>query len=104
MPFMLADYAEYAERRWMTLNPRRYGRACDQCPIVIKRYPLVRDRDDDLKRALLSVLELSLFRRIRFCVSGLVLVPERVIIPPRSVLGPKQGPGRGLYRNRTNDK
>src|SRR5262245_36676919 len=48
MPFFLTDDAEYAERRWMTGNSRRYGRACDQCPIVIKRDPLISYRDNDL--------------------------------------------------------
>src|SRR5712691_10297266 len=105
MPFFLTDYAEYAERRWMTFNSRRYGRACDQCPTVIKRDPLVRDRDNDLERALRSVLELSLLRKIRFCVSVLVLVPECVITPPRSVLRPIQGPSmRGTYRKHANGK
>ena len=47
MPSALADDAEHAERRRMIPDPRRYGRTCDQRPAVIKRDPLVRDRDDE---------------------------------------------------------
>ena len=50
----------------MGLNTRRYGRTRDQCPIVIERDSLVRDRDNDLERALASVLRLS------FAKSGIV--------------------------------
>ena len=90
----------------MTLNSRRYRRACDQRPIVIKRDPLVSDRDDDLERALRSVLGLSFLRQFRLCVPVLVLVPERsVITPPRPVLGPKQELGVcGPYRKYANGK
>src|SRR5262245_5851362 len=97
MPFFLADDAEHAERRWMTRNSRRYGRACDQSPIVIKRDPLISYRDNDLERTLRRFLGLSVLRRIRFCAPVLVLMPERVIAPPRP--GPKWRPGmRGLCR------
>ena len=47
----------------MGLNTRRYGRTRDQCPIVIERDSLVRDRDNDLERALASVLRLSFFAK-----------------------------------------
>jgi hypothetical protein len=106
MPSLLADHAEYAEGRRMTLNSRRYRRACDQRPIVIKRDPLVSDRDDDLEGALRRVLELSLLRHIRFCVPVLVLVPKwSIIAPPRPIVGPKQGLGMsGPYREYENGK
>jgi len=75
----------------MTLNSRGNRRACDQCPIVINRDPLVCDRDDDLERALRSVPGLSFLRQFRFCMPVVVLVPERsVIAPPRPVLRPKR--------------
>ena len=75
----------------MTLDPRRYGRACDQCSVVIKRDPLVCDRNDNLKRALWIFLRLVFLRRFSFCVSVLVIVPRwSVIAPPRPVLGPKK--------------
>jgi len=62
MPSLLTDYAEYAEGRWMTLDSRRYRRACDQSSTAIKRDPLVGDRYDDLERALQIILELSFLR------------------------------------------
>jgi len=90
----------------MTLNSRGHRRACDQRPIVIKRDPLVCDRDDDLERTLLCVLRLSVLRQFRFCVPVLVLVPGRsAIAPPRPVLGPKRELGMcDAYRKYENGK
>src|SRR5258707_3621970 len=90
----------------MMRNSRGHRRACDQRPIVIKRDPLVCDRDDDLERALRSVLGLSILRQFRFCVPVVVLVPERrVIAPPRPLLGPEQELGMcGAYREYENGK
>src|SRR5450755_290310 len=90
----------------MTLNSRGYRRACDQRPIVIKRDPLVCDRDDNLERAFRSVLGLSVLRRFRLCVPVSVLVPERsVIAPPRPVLRPKRKLSVcGAYRKYENGK
>jgi hypothetical protein len=62
MPSLLADDAEYAERCRMVLNSRRDRRARDQGTIVIKRDPLVGDRDDDLERTLRGILNLTLLR------------------------------------------
>ena len=90
----------------MPLSSRGHRRACDQRPIVIKRDPLVCDRDDDLERALRSVLGLSVLRQFRVCAPVLVFVPERsVIVPPRPVWRPKQELGMcGAYRKYENGK
>ena len=73
------------------LSSRGHRRACNQSPIVIKRDPLVRDRDDDLERSLRSISGPIILLQFRLCVPVLVLVPERsVITPPGPVLGPKQ--------------
>src|SRR6267142_7160636 len=92
----------------MTLSSRGHRRACDQFSIVIKRDSLVCDRDDDLERALRSVIDLSALHRFRFCVPVpvLVLVPEwSVMAPPGPVLGPKRELGvRDLERKYENSK
>src|SRR6516162_9707500 len=68
--------------------------------VVIKRDPLVCDRNDNLEWALWSLLRLIFLGRFRFRVPVLVIVPQRsVIAPPRPVLGPKNEFGvRGPYR------
>src|SRR6476469_9988458 len=73
MPSLLADHAEDAEGRWMMLDARRYRGACDQGSIFVKRQPLIRERDDDLERALRTFLRLLLPCCFRFGV--LLLVP-----------------------------
>jgi hypothetical protein len=55
MKSALADDAEDAERRGMIPDPRRYGGARDQRAVVIKRDPLIRDRDDDEELSVCSV-------------------------------------------------
>ena len=106
VPSLFADHAEYAKRRRMTRNSRGHRRACHQRPIVIKRDPLVCDRDDDLERALRSVPGLSFLRQFRFWMPVVVLVPERsVIAPPRPVLRPKRKLGVcGPHRKYENGK
>ena len=80
----------------MTLNSRGYRGACDQRPIVIKRDPLVCDRDDDLERAIRSILGLIFLRRFGLGVPLPVAVPRRSMIArPISPLRPKQESGVG---------
>src|SRR5229473_1271302 len=75
----------------MPLSSRGHRRACDQGPVVKKRDPLVCDRDDDLERALRSVLGSSVLRRFRVSLPVVVLVFERSVMAwPERVLGPKQ--------------
>src|SRR5215831_393779 len=74
----------------MPLSPRRHRRACNQGSVVKKRDPLVCDRDDDLERALRSVLGPSVFRRFWISLPVVVLVFERSVSAwPKRVLGPK---------------
>src|ERR1700732_1289509 len=75
----------------MPLSSRGHRRACDQGPVVKKRDPLVCDRDDDLERALRSVLGSSVLRRLRVSLPVVVLMFERSVMAwPERVLGPKQ--------------
>ena len=91
MPSLFADNAEHAEGRRMPLSSRGHRRACDQGPVVKKQDPLVCDRDDDLERALRSVLGSSVLRRFRVSLPVVVLVFERSVMAwPERVLGPKQ--------------
>src|ERR1700758_2777340 len=77
----------------MPLSSRGHRRACDQGPVVKKRDPLVCDRDDDLERALRSVLGPSVLRRFRVSLPVVMLVFERSVMAwPERVLGPKQKP------------
>ena len=91
MPSLFADDAEYAEGRRMPLGARGHRRACDQGPVVKKRDPLVRDRDDDLERALRRVLGPNALRQFRVCLPVVVLVFERSVMAWLGrVPGPKQ--------------
>ena len=65
---------------------------------------MIRDRDDDLERAIRSILDLIFLRQFGLCVP--VAVPQRsMIAPPISVLRPKQEPGvGGPYRHDANGK
>ena len=75
----------------MALSSCGYRRSCDQGPVVKKRDPLICDRDDDLERALRSVLWPSILRRFRVCLPVVVLVFERRVMAwPECVLGQKQ--------------
>ena len=64
----------------------------DQFSIVIKRDPLVCDRDDDLERAFRRASDRTLLADFRLWpVPVLVLVSEwSMMAPPRPVLGPKR--------------
>ena len=54
----------------MPLSSRGHRRACDQDPVVKKRDPLVRDRDDDLERALRRGLGPSASSQIQSLSAG----------------------------------
>ena len=44
--------------KWLIFQSTRDGRTCDQRIIAINRDPLIRDRDDDLERAIRNILGL----------------------------------------------
>ena len=76
----------------MSLNSRGHGRTRDQGPVVEQRDPLVRDRDDDLERALRGILGPCVPGRLGICLP-VVVVPvfERSVVAwPETVPGPKR--------------